>query len=100
MVLFAGPIFQEWYWEPLFFIVVFGPPLVAVAFVVDYFVRRRLGPLGTAPRLGLGAVVVAAGAGLILGAFSLRSDRLVERENRVAARSFDFTPYQAGGLPE
>jgi len=38
--LFAGPIFTEWYWTPLAFIVLIGPWIVAIS-VVSYFAYRR-----------------------------------------------------------
>jgi hypothetical protein len=41
-VHFAGPVFPEWYWGPIFFALLFSPPLLAAAFVVDRVVRRRL----------------------------------------------------------
>jgi len=96
----AGPVFTEWYWGPILFIVFYGPPLAAVAFVVDFAVRRRVRPLGTAQRLGLAAAVMSGGAGLLLGGFALADHLRFERDNRAAARTFDFTPYQAGELPE
>jgi hypothetical protein len=100
MVLFAGPVFTEWYWSVIFVVVACGPPLAFVAFVVDFAVRRLVRPLGLPQRLALAAAVVVGGLGLIFGGFARRADRQFERENRVAVRSFDFTPYQAGELPE
>ena len=100
MVLFAGPVFQEWYWTPIFFAIICGPPLAAVAFAVDFGVRRWLRPLGVPQRVALAAVVVVGGTGLTVVRFEQRQDRLIERKNRLEAQTFDFTPYQAGELPE
>jgi len=97
MVLFAGPVFTEWYWSVIFVVVACGPPLAIVAFAVDFAVRRLI---SVPQRLALAATVVVGGLGLIFGGFARRADRHFERENQVAVQSFDFTPYQAGELPE
>jgi hypothetical protein len=101
MVLFAdsGWFPDEWYWDAILFVALFGLPLAAVAAAVDIGVRRWVRPLGALQRVALAAVVLGGGSGLILAGLSLRSDRLVERENRVQAQALDFTPYQAGELP-
>ena len=57
-------------------------------------------PLGGLQRVALVVAVLGGGTGLILAGLSLRSDRLVERENRTRAQALDFTPYQAGELPD
>ena len=36
----AGEVFPQWYWGPIFFVLVFGLPLGAAAFAVDFAVRR------------------------------------------------------------
>jgi hypothetical protein len=102
MVLFAdsGWFPDEWYWDALLFVALFGLPLAAVAVAVDFGVRRWVRPLGVLQRVALAAAVLGGGSALILAGLSLRSDRLVERENRVQAQTLDFTPYQAGELPE
>ena len=102
MVLFAdsGWFPDEWYWDALLFVALFGLPLAAVAVAVDFGVRRWVRPLGVLQRVALAAAVLAGGSGLILAGLSLRTDRLVERENRVQAQALDFTPYEAGELPE
>jgi hypothetical protein len=100
MVLFAGPIFTQWYWTLIFLVVACGPPLAAVAFAVDFGVRRLVRPLGVPQRIALATAVIACGAGMIAVRLEKREDRIVERENRAGAQSFDFTPYQASELPE
>ena len=99
MVLFAGPVFTQWYWSVIFVVVACGPPLAIAAFVVDFSVRRLVRPLGLPQRLALAATVVVGGLGLILNGFARRADRHFERENRAAVQSFEFTPYEAGELP-
>jgi hypothetical protein len=100
MVLFAGPVFTGWYWDVIFVVVACGPPLAIVAFVVDLAVRRLVRPLGVAQRLALAAAVMAGGFGLVVVRLEQREGGVIERENRLAAQTFDFAPYQASGLPE
>jgi hypothetical protein len=35
-----GPVFPEWYWGPIFFLIVFFPVILAVAVVINWRVRR------------------------------------------------------------
>jgi hypothetical protein len=39
-MVFAGPVFPEWYWGPIFFLIFFSPVILAVAVVVNWRVRR------------------------------------------------------------
>jgi hypothetical protein len=63
----AGPVFTEWYWGPIFFLLVYGPPILAVAgglYLLGRFtgLRRRTraaAALVAAPVLVLGGVAVA-----------------------------------------
>jgi hypothetical protein len=96
MVLFAGPVFPEWYWGPIFFALLFGPPLLAAAFVVDRVVRRRL---TGAQRCGLAAGVVVGGALAIIGGNALVQDVRFDRDARAEARGFDFQLYEPSPLP-
>ena len=64
----AGPVFPEWYWGPIFFVLVYGPPILAIAgglYALGRFtpLRRRtraVAALLIAPALALGGVAVAA----------------------------------------
>jgi len=64
----AGPVFTEWYWTPIFFALVFGPPLLVVAgalYMLGRFTRlgrrtRAAAALVLAPVLVLGGAAVAA----------------------------------------
>ena len=96
MTPFAGPVFPEWYWGPIFFALVYGPGLLAVAFVVDLVARRRL---EGSRRAALAAGVVLGGTLLILGGQALIEDVRFEREATAVARGFDFTPYRPAPLP-
>jgi hypothetical protein len=63
----AGPVFTEWYWGPIFFAIVYGPPISVVAgalYLAGRFtgLRRRtraVAALVLAPALVLGGVAVA-----------------------------------------
>jgi hypothetical protein len=102
MVLFAdsGWFPDEWYWDAILFVALFGLPLAAVAVAVDFGVRRWVRPLGALQRVALAAAVLAASTGLILAGLEQREDGVIARENRAQAQTLDFTPYQAGELPE
>src|SRR5215212_6203251 len=64
----AGPVFTEWYWAPIFFVLLYGPPIAVVTgglYVLGRFtpLRRRTRAavaLTIAPALVLGGVAVAA----------------------------------------
>jgi hypothetical protein len=64
MVLFAdsGWFPDEWYWDALLFVALFGLPLAAVAVAVDFGVRRWVRPLGVLQRVALAAAVLGAAA--------------------------------------
>ena len=100
MVLHAGEVFPEWYWGPLFFIVVFSPVLAAAAVGADVVVRRLRGPLPLwkRARLWLAAAVVATA--VILGVMSLRDHLRFESESRATAASIHFTAHQPVELPD
>jgi hypothetical protein len=42
MFVFAGPVFPEWYWGPIFFLIAYSP-LLAVGTGAAYLVARRRG---------------------------------------------------------
>jgi hypothetical protein len=96
---FAGEVFPEWYWGPIFFSVVFGLPLSAAALAVDFAVRRWLRPLSWPQRAGLWVGVVAAGSLAILGGRGLLDHLRFEREAKAAVRKLDFVPYAPKTLP-
>ena len=98
MALFAGPVFPEWYWGPIFFALLFGPPLLAVAFATDWLVRRRR-RLTWPGRAALWAGVMVGGTLLILGGRALIEDIRFDRDSRAAAQNLDFTPYRPSPLP-
>ena len=99
-MVFAGEVFPEWYWGPIFFAILFGPPLIAAAFFADFAVRRWVRPLRWRQRAGLWAGVIVGGTLLILGGRALREDLRFEREAQAAARGLDFLPFAPERLPE
>ena len=96
---FAGEVFPEWYWGPIFFYIVFGLPLSAAALAVDFAVRRWVRRLSWPQRAGLWVGVVAAGSLAILAGRALTDHVRFERDAKAAARQLDFTPYAAETLP-
>ena len=99
-MVFAGEVFPEWYWGPIFFYFVFGLPLAAAAFAVDF----------ARPALGAAAVVAAARGPLGWASSSPARSRSsaaaplidhvrFERDAQAAAQNLDFTPYRAGVAP-
>jgi hypothetical protein len=97
--MFAGPVFPEWYWGPIFFVIVFGLPLAALAFAVDFGVRRWVRRLSWPRRAGMWLGVVAGGTLAILGGRALIDHVRFERDARATARHLGFTPYAPGSLP-
>jgi hypothetical protein len=99
MAVFAGEVFPEWYWGPIFFMVVFSPVLVAAAVGTDVVVRRLHGPLPLwkRSRLWIAAATVATGA--ILAFMAVRDHLRFEGESREAAASIRFTVHRPAELP-
>jgi hypothetical protein len=98
--MFAGEVFPEWYWGPIFFYFVFGLPLSAAALAVDFAVRRWVRPLSWPQRAALWVGVVAAGSLAILGGRALIDHLRFERDAKAAAQKLDFAPYAAETLPD
>jgi hypothetical protein len=99
VVVFAGPVFTEWYWGPIFFVLLYGPAIAAAALGADFAVRRWVRPL-TWPRRGaLWVGVMAAATLLVLVGRGLTRDVRFDRAATTAAQSFDFAPYEPDPLP-
>jgi hypothetical protein len=98
--MFAGEVFPEWYWGPIFFMVVFGLPLSAAALAVDFAVRRWVRRLAWLERAGLWVGVLAGGSLAILGGRALIDHVRFERDAKAAVRNLDFKPYATEGLPD
>lgn len=78
---------------------VFGLPLGAAAFAVDFAVRRWVRRLSWPRRAGLWIAVMAGGTLAILGGRALIDHVRFERGARATARHLGFTPYAAKALP-
>jgi hypothetical protein len=98
-MVFAGEVFPEWYWGPIFFFMVFGLPLSAVAAAVDFAVRRWVRRLSWPQRGAMWVGVVAGGSLAILGGRALTDHIRFERDAKAAAQKLDFTPYAPSPLP-
>jgi hypothetical protein len=71
MVVFGGPVFPEWYWGPIFFLIAYSP-LLAVATGAAYVVARRRGlrprgPMKVALLAACFALALVAALALHLG---------------------------------
>jgi hypothetical protein len=99
MVLHAGEVFPEWYWGPLFFLVVFSPVLLAAAVGTDVVVRRLRGPLPLWKRARLWLAAAMVAIGVILTVMTVRDHLRFEGESRAAAGSIHFTVHQPEELP-
>ena len=43
----AGEIFPEWYWTPIFFVMIFGLPIIVVTVIVFFIYRKVLSNKGS-----------------------------------------------------
>jgi hypothetical protein len=70
MLVIAGPVFPEWYWGPIFFVLFLGPPITAVAALLYVAVPRRyrLSVPGGRPVRVVAAYLLAAG--LVVGGWA------------------------------
>jgi hypothetical protein len=90
MPVVAGPVFTEWYWGPLFAVLLFGPPVSGVAALLYVAFRRRL-PGGRAARI-VGAYALSTG--LVVGGWAVvRAYRFETQETR-EARALGFPLFQ------
>ena len=90
MTVLAGPVFTEWYWGPLFAVLLFGPPVSVLAAVLYLVLRRRL-PGG---RVARGAAAYALSALLIVGGWAVVRAYRFEKQEEREARGLGFTLYQ------
>lgn len=97
---FAGEVFPEWYWGPIFFLFVFGLPLSAAAFAVDFAVRRWVRRPSWPQRGALWVGVVAGGSLAILAGRAVIDHVRFERDAKAAAQKLDFAPFAAESLPD
>src|SRR5687768_468943 len=89
----AGPVFTEWYWGPIFFAIVYGPPILVTAGVL-YLALRRTG-WRRAARAALALVLAPA---LVLGVLAAVATVKHRRAEAADARAVTFTTFAAPGL--
>jgi hypothetical protein len=89
----AGPVFPEWYWEPIFLALFYGPPILALAGVLYGLGRftgwRRRTRAATAL---IAAPVLIAGGAAIVATLNHRSTEAAD------ARDVTFATFTARGL--
>jgi hypothetical protein len=89
----AGPVFTEWYWGPIFFAIVYGPPISAVAgglYLLGCFTRLRR-------RTRAAAALVLAPA-IVLGGVAVAATVKHRRTEAADARAVTFATFAAPGL--
>jgi hypothetical protein len=92
-MVFAGPVFTEWYWTPVFFLIVYGPLLVAGTTAACLVLRRR-GQLTLARAVAAFLVTVA----VVLVGSAVWREIAFQRAERRDARSLDFVTLAPRGL--
>jgi hypothetical protein len=91
----AGPVFTEWYWGPIFFALVYGPPIVAVAgalYLLGRFtwLRRR--------RAARAAIALVLAPALVLGGVAVAATVKHRRTEAADARAVTFATFAAPGF--
>ena len=90
----AGPVFTEESTFPLFFLLVYGPPILVGAGAL-YFVGRRIRPRLWRP--GIAAMALAASALVVVGGAALLRWISFERAQGREARQLDFATFVPEG---
>jgi hypothetical protein len=89
----AGPVFTEWYWTPIFFAIVYGPPITVVGGLL-YLLGRFT---GLRRRIRAAAAIVLAPA-LVLGAVAVVTTVRYRSAEAADARAVTFTAFTAPGF--
>ena len=89
----AGPVFVEWYWTPIFFAIVYGPPILATAGVL-----YLLGRLTGWRRRARAALALTVAPVLVLGAVAAVATVRYSRAEAADARTVTFATFEAPGL--
>ena len=89
----AGPVFTEWYWGPIFFAIVYGPPIAAIAgglYLAGHFTSLR--------RRTRAAAALALAPAIVLGSVAAYATVKHRRTEAADARAVTFTAFTAPGL--
>ncbi len=89
----AGPVFTEWYWTPIFFAIVYGPPIAAVAGGLYLALRRTRWP-----RAARAALALASPRRSCWAAWPRCATVKHRRAEAADARSVTFATFAAPGL--
>jgi len=89
----AGPVFTEWYWAPIFFAIVYGPPISVVAGLL--YLLGRFTPWRR--RVRAAAALVAAPV-LVLGVVAVVATLKYRSAQAADARSVTFVAFAAPGF--
>ena len=93
LVPIAGPVFTEWYWGPIFFAIVYGPPIAAIAgglYLAGRFTSLR--------RRTRAAVALALAPAIVLGSVAAYATVEHRRSEAADARAVTFTTFAAADL--
>ncbi|MGI8407606.1 MAG: hypothetical protein ACR2L3_03760 [Actinomycetota bacterium] len=103
-MIFAGPIFAEWYWGPIFLVVFLGPPILilsgGITALIAFVARRRGTPLGRRRTVVLFLCLTPLVTGMIVGGIVLWKELAFKRENRASAQALTFEVYWPTQLPD
>ena len=89
----AGPVFTEWYWTPIFFAIVYGPPIAAVA--GGLYLAGRLTRLRRRTRAAAALVLAPA---IVLGGVAVAATVKHRRTEAADARAVTFATFAAPGF--
>jgi len=92
-MVIAGPVFPEWYWGPIFFLVFFSPIIAGLTTGLYLAARRRV---RRRPLLLLAGCLAASVGLVLLGASAWRWVQF-EREASRDARGIDFATFLPRG---
>jgi len=89
----AGPVFTEWYWAPIFFAIVYGPPIAAIA--GGLYLAGRFTRLSRPTRAATALVLAPA---IVLGGVTAYATVEHRRTEAADARAVTFTAFAAPDL--
>jgi hypothetical protein len=91
----AGPVFTDWYWEPFFYALLYGPPIAAIAgalYLLGHFTRLRR------RRAARAAIALVLAPTLVIGGVAVAATVKHRRTESADARAVTFTVFAAPGF--